>query len=313
MLLLQFHRDILYLIFAYVNFETIGNVRLTCKRFRNLVTIPWIESIYMIYYKNTYDECSILPVLGQVPDGTTPIPNKLRHGMTITYSGYGNSNEMKVYQMISYRFGRLDGPFWLFAEPDGPSESLNSPYMIVHMPHRKDMLHGIHAIWTRLYDTTYQLHDTFTTESYYWGRRIPDNQIFNPDTDIYAYRSHGKSSHESWIALSDGGIITQRLGYGNANEYRVCTFNVDTKTSVVEYYDRKGNLIICLEYDMKNNRSTYRSWHKNGILKQSGQYRGGNYNNRRCGVWLRYASNGVLIGSTLYLDKEKVMWHRDTW
>lgn len=77
--------------------------------------------------------------------------------------------------------------------------------------------------------------------------------------------------------------------------------------------------------------------HKNGSLKQSGQYRGGyllrfggggnpddwalcpasgaggTVNNRRCGVWLRYARNGILIGSTLYLDKEKVMWHRDTW
>lgn len=253
MILSKFHRDILYLIFACVDFDTIGNLRLTCKRFQDLITIPWIESTYMIYFYSKYEECSILPISGKVPDGTTPIPNKLRHGMTVTYSSDGNNSAMKVYQMISYRFGKLDGPFWIFSESSSPQ------YMVIHMSHRKGVLHGTNATWTRLYDATYQLHDTFEMDSYYWGRRIPYDQVFDPDTDIYAYKSHNESSSESWITLSNGGIITQRLGYGNANEYRVCTFNVDTKMSVVEYYDKKGNLTVCLEYDEKNNRSTYRS------------------------------------------------------
>ena len=107
--------------------------------------------------------------------------------------------------------------------------------------------------------------------------------------------------------------MIRRMEPTNRNEYRVCTFNVNTDESVVEYYDRKGNLTIRLEYDPKNNRSTYQSWHKNGTLKQSGQYRGGDPDNRRCGVWLRYASNGVLIKSILYLAIGKIIWHRDTW
>ena len=332
MLLPQFRRDILYYIFSHIDFDSIANLRLTCKRLHDLITLPWIESNYTTYFgvTNTYKECPVLP-------------NGQQHGLNVQYAEVYDpktkSNHLRVTTMQLYRFGRLDGPCWYFHNSWEPWHRAS------YIMYRKDLIHGICAQWTKKYgplgsglsqrspqdapacagplgsgmsqrsqrtiilEALDESHDELTREYYFWGRQIPEGKSYNPDTDIYAYKSHS----ESWVALSNGGIIIQRIGYGNANEYRISTFNVDTKVTVIEYYDRRGNMTVCIEYDPKHERAAYRSWHKNGTLKQTGQYRGGSVNNRRCGVWLRYAVNGTLIGSTLYLDKEKVMWHRDTW
>lgn len=294
MLLPQFHRDILYSIFSYIDFDTVANTRLTCQRFRDLITIIWIESNYTTYgVPRTYEDCPILP-------------NGQRHGMNVQYAeiydSKTKSNHLRVISMRSYRFGRLDGPCWYFHNNWGHDHRAS------YIMYRKDLVHGISAQWI-IQETLDESLDKLNIEYYFWGRQIPNGNSFNPDTDVYAYKCHS----ESWVALSNGGIITQHLGYGNANEYRVSTFNMDTGMNVIEYYDRRGNMTVCIEYDPEHDRATYRSWHRNGQLKCEGQHRGGSVNNRRCGVWLRYAVNGTLIGSTLYLDKEKVMWHLDTW
>lgn len=279
MILTQFHRDILHLIFGHIDFDSARNLRLVCKRFRDLITIEWIESNCLISVNDHWEEYSCFP-------------NRMRHGESICYAHDLNSHNLVVTDIRSCRYGLVDGPQWKFR-----GEGYTSFAM-----YRQGYCHGIHAIWMPGYLD-------FWMESYFWGYRIPEGKIFHPDTDVYAY----KSPTTRWVSIPDGAIIIQRMTPAIHNEYQVRTFNVKTQDSNVEYYDRKGNLTVRLEYDPKNNRSIYRSWHKNGQLKCTGQYRGGNVNNRRCGEWLCYARNGVLIKSTTYLEKGKTIWHRDTW
>ena len=289
MILPQFHRDVLYSIFSHVDFDSVTNVRLTCKRFRDLITIPWMESNYLVSSRDYWEEYSYLPTRYSSHDGTSTL-GRLRHGETIFYAKNHPFDNLVVWYIASYRYGKRDGPFWDF-------------FNMLRCMYRKGYRHGVSARWFP--------DESILIDSYFWDRRIPNNKIYHPDTDLYAYRDNTTT----WISLENGGIMIKRLDPKNRNEYRVCTFNVDTKTSVVEYYNKKGNITVCLEYDVKNHRSTYRSWYNNGFLKQTGQYRGGDLNNYRIGMWTRHARNGKVIGSTSYtVEGQKVSSdHLHTW
>ena len=146
MILSQFHRDILYLIFSRVDFDSSRTLRLVCKRFRDLITIPWIESSCLVHHNNYYEEW-------------TSVPNGRHHGESIRYALDLETHQLVVTDICSYKYGLLDGPYWHFS---GPSYTSYTMY-------RRGYYHGICAKWM-------PGHTDVWMEFYFWGYRIPEGE-----------------------------------------------------------------------------------------------------------------------------------------